>query len=340
MSEPPTLVGILFNDDQTLVAGEERDRLAVEGVDAVAATVAAAVRAAGWSEWRLAVGRDLQPVLDRLREQRPDVVFNLVESVAGQPRMEAAMAWVLEWLELPYTGSPPEAMSAGLDKAHAKALLQAAGVPVPGLSFPAIIKPRCQDASHGISPDSVVADEAAAEARIAYVRARYLQEAVVEEFIEGREFNLSLVGPSDRPTLLPPSEIDFREFTPGRPRVVGFEAKWSEGSADFRGTTPFFPELPPPTLEALRSVATKAYEAIGLRDYGRVDVRFHESRGPFVVDVNPNPDLSTDAGLARAAARTGLVYDELVQKIVRMALARAGVASPPHEISDLAGTPG
>jgi len=327
MSESAPLVGILYNDDQTLVAGEERDRLAVEGVDAVAATVADAVRAAGWSEWRLAVGRDLQPVIDRLREQRPDVVFNLVESIGGQPRLEAAMAWVLEWLELPYTGSPPEAMSAGLDKAHAKALLQAAGGPVPGVAYPAIVKPRCQDASHGISPDSVVPDANAAAVRIAYVRARYLQDAVVEEFIEGREFNLSLLGTTDKPLLLPPSEIDFSEFAPGRPRVVGFEAKWSEDSPEYRGTAPFFPDLPPELLETLRGVATAAYSAIGLRDYGRVDLRLHAQRGPFVVDVNPNPDLSTDAGVARAAAQAGRSYAELVQQIVRMALARAGVAS-------------
>jgi D-alanine-D-alanine ligase len=320
-------VAILFNDDQTLVAGEERDRLAVEGVDAVAASVAAAVREAGWSEWRLAVGRDLHPVTDRLRDHRPHVVFNLVESIAGQPRMEAAMAWLLEWLELPYTGSPPEAMSAGLDKAHAKALLQAARIPTPGVAFPAIVKPRCQDASHGISPESVVVDSAAAAARVAYVRARYLQDAVVEEFIEGREFNLSLLGPADSATLLPPSEIDFSQFTPGRPRVVGFEAKWSEDSADFRGTTPFFPTLEPEVLGALREVATGAYAAIGLRDYGRVDVRLHAERGPFVVDVNPNPDLSTDAGLARAAAQAGISYSQLVQEVVRMALARAGVAT-------------
>ena len=327
MASDDLTVAILFNDDQTLVAGEERDRLAVEGVDAVAATVAEAVREAGWSEWRLAVGRDLHPVTDRLRDHRPHVVFNLVESVAGQPRMEAAMAWLLEWLELPYTGSPPEAMSAGLDKAHAKALLQAAGIPTPGVAFPAIVKPRCQDASHGISPESVVQDSAAAAARVAYVRARYLQDAVVEEFIEGREFNLSLLGPADSATLLPPSEIDFSQYTPGRSRVVGFEAKWSADSADFRGTTPFFPNLEPEILGALREVATGAYSAIGLRDYGRVDVRLHAERGPFVVDVNPNPDLSTDAGLARAAAQTGVSYSQLVQELVRMALARAGVAT-------------
>ena len=327
MASDDLTVGILFNDDQTLVAGEERDRLAVEGVDAVAATVADAVREAGWSEWRMAVGRDLHAVADRLRDHRPQVVFNLVESIGGQPRMEAAMAWVLEWLQLPYTGSLSEAMSAGLDKAHAKALLRAAGILVPGGGFPAIVKPRWQDASHGIGPESVVEDPATAAARVAFVRARYLQDAVVEEFIEGREFNLSLLGPADAAILLPPSEIDFSEFTPGRPRVVGFEAKWSEESADFRGTTPFSPTLEAGVLDTLRAVATGAYAAIGLCDYGWVDVRLHARRGPFVVDVNLNPDLSTDAGLARAAGRAGITYAQLVCDTVRSALAKAGVAS-------------
>jgi D-alanine-D-alanine ligase len=277
------------------------------------------------------VGRDLHDVVTRLRDRRPDVVFNLVESIAGQPRLEAAMAWVLEWLDLPYTGSPPEALSAALDKGRAKALLAAARVPTPGASlatYPAIVKPRSQDASHGISPESVVNNAEEAAARVAYIEERYEQPALVEEFIDGREFNLSLIGPTDGPTLLPPSEIDFSDFTQGRPRVVGFEAKWFEGSPDFLGTVPFFPDLDDDLHSRLRDVAAGAFTALGLRDYGRVDVRLHAERGPFVVDVNPNSDLSTDAGLARAAQRAGLEYAELVSNIARMALARAGVPSP------------
>lgn len=327
-SDGGRLVAILFNDDSTLVAGEERDRLAVEGVEAVAETVAAGLRAHGWREWRMPVGRDLQGLVDRLRDRRPDLVFNLVESIAGQPRLEAAMAWVLEWLDLPYTGSPPEALSDALDKGRAKALLAAAQVPTPGAAYPAIVKPRRQDASHGISPDSVVSSAEEAAVRVAYIVERYQQPALVEEFIDGREFNLSLIGPTDGPTLLPPSEIDFSAFTPGRPRVVGFEAKWFEDSSDFQGTTPFFPDLDDDLHTTLRNVAVGAFTALGLRDYGRVDVRLHAERGPFVVDVNPNSDLSTDAGLARAAQRAGLDYAELVSNIARMALARAGVASP------------
>jgi D-alanine-D-alanine ligase len=326
-SEADRRVAILFNDDSTLVAGEERDRLAVEGVEAVAATVAAGLREHGWSEWRMAVGRDIHPVVDSLRDRRPDVVFNLVESIRGEPRLEAAMAWVLEWLELPYTGSPPEALSAALDKGRAKALLAAAHIPTPGAAYPAIVKPRRQDASHGISPESVVNNAEEAAARVAYIEARYEQPALVEEFIDGREFNLSLIGPTDGPTLLPPSEIDFTDFTPGRPKVVGFEAKWFEGSPDFLGTLPVFPDLDDELHTILRTAATGAYTALGLRDYGRVDVRLHPQRGPFVVDVNPNSDLSTDAGLARAAQRAGVEYAELVASIARMALARAGVAT-------------
>jgi D-alanine-D-alanine ligase len=331
------MVAILFNDDATLVAGEERDRLAVEGVEAVAETVAAGLREHGWSEWRMPVGRDLDGVVGRLRDRRPDLVFNLVESIAGQPRLEAAMAWVLEWLDLPYTGSPPEALSDALDKGRAKVLLAAAQVPTPGGAYPAIVKPRRQDASHGISPESVVNNAEEAAARVAYIEARYEQPALVEEFIDGREFNLSLIGPTDGPTLLPPSEIDFSEFAPGRPRVVGFEAKWFEGSSDFRGTVPFFPDLDDDLHTTLRNVAAGAFTALGLRDYGRVDVRLHADRGPFVVDVNPNSDLSTDAGLARAAKRAGLEYAELVSNIARMALARAGV--PPQKCSAFPGTP-
>ena len=330
-SESRLTVAILFNDDSTLVAGEERDRLAVEGVEAVAETVAAGLREHGWKEWRMPVGRDLQVVVNSLRDQGPDVVFNLVESISGQPRLEAAMAWVLEWLDLPYTGSPPEALSAALDKARAKALLAAAQIPTPGASaatYPVIVKPRRQDASHGISPESVVHSAEAAAARVAYIEERYEQPALIEEFIDGREFNLSLIGPTDAPTLLPPSEIDFSDFRQGRPRVVGFEAKWFEGSPDFLGTVPFFPDLDDDLHSRLRDVAAGAFTALGLRDYGRVDVRLHAERGPFVVDVNPNSDLSTDAGLARAAHRAGLDYAELVSNIARMAQARAGLPSP------------
>jgi D-alanine-D-alanine ligase len=342
-------VAVLFNDDGALAHGEEKDALAVAAVTACADSVARALRGRGHDVVAIAAPEEPGELLAALRAARPDAVFNLVESLRGDATLEASVVALLELSAIPFTGNGALACALSLRKPLAKALLAASGVPVaPGCvletgeeplpdpraadpalrcPFPWIVKPAREDASHGISKESVVSDAAAARARARFVIERYRQPALVERFVEGRELNVGMIGPADAPELLPVAEIDFTAFPAGRPRLVTYESKWVEGSDDWNGTPVKDAELAPPLAARIAAVARAAWRALGLRSYGRVDLRLHESEGPFVLEVNPNPDVSPDAGFARAWGRRGGAersYDDLVATILRHA--RAGVA--------------
>jgi D-alanine-D-alanine ligase len=340
----PLRVGVLFNDDENLGQADAADAAAVQAVRDCARAVAAACEENGWAAALVPASPDPIELLGRLREERVDVVFNLVEALEGDARREAAAAWLLELARLPYTGCPPRAMTLALEKPVARAVLAARGVPVPAgallergdepldaLRFPVIVKPAAADASHGITLDSVVHDAAAARARARALRETYGQAAVVEEFIDGRELNVSILGEGEAAAPLPLFEIAFDErFPRDRPRIVTYAAKWgTEDDPEFSGSRSVPARgLAPAQVERVRATALAAYRALGLRDYGRVDLRLHPERGPFVVDVNPNPDISPCAGLNIAADAAGLTHAQLVGRVVRSALERRRAPTP------------
>jgi D-alanine-D-alanine ligase len=270
----------------------------------------------------------------RLSEIEPDCAFNLCESLAGDTRLESAVPLILELLGIPYTGSPPEALSQALYKDRVKRCLLEAGVPTPAarvmssptdpcdLPFPLIVKPVREDGSVGITSKSVVYDDAQLRSVVAELVACFRQPCLVEAFISGRELNVALVGfPTAR--VLPLSEIDFSALPSDQPPIVSYAAKWEEGSVADMGTRPVLhPQLPSAVAARVRRAAVEAFRAVGLRDYGRVDVRLSPSGVPYVVDVNPNCDLSRGAGMARAAAAVGIDYGALIRLLVRYALRR------------------
>ena len=287
---------------------------------------------------------DLLPVegdLAALRKQivtlDPDCVFNLCESLAGDARLESAVPLILELLGIPFTGSPPEALSDALYKDRVKKRLELAGIPTPAgrvlrsaedpcdLPFPLIVKPVREDGSVGITAKNVVGNQASLKQCVDEIVKTYRQPCLVERYVEGRELNVSLVGyPAAR--VLPLSEIDFSGLPAGAPPIVSYDAKWSSGSVEDVGTRPVLhPQLPAGVAARVRRAAVDAFRALGLRDYGRVDIRLAPSGTPFVVDVNPNCDLSRTAGMARAAAAVGMDYGALVKLIVRYALRRKRV---------------
>jgi D-alanine-D-alanine ligase len=333
-------VAVLSNDDEGLAHGRPEDAIAARGVDEQAEAVAAACREEGFEVVRVLATRDVGRFLRDLDEARADVAFNLIEAIGGEARLEAAAAGLLEWVGLPYTGSPPRAMSLALEKPLARAAMAAAGLPVPrglvmergdedvsDLPFPAIVKPSREDASHGIGADSVVRDRRALGERVRWVVETYEQPALVEEYVDGRELNVAILGSGAGARALPVSEIDFSEFLAGRPRIVTYEGKWVEGSADYGRTNPFFPDLEPALLARVQEVALAAYRLVGVRDYGRVDLRVDARRGPLVLEVNPNPDVSPEAGLARSVRRAGIEYRAFVRRTLEAALERARHAS-------------
>jgi len=265
------------------------------------------------------VSRPLERWSKRLLQTRPDVVFNLCESIHGDPAGEPLVAAWLELLQIPFTGNPARALKTARDKGLAREALRAAGVPIPRGSildgtgfreiekvrFPAIVKPCHEDASIGIDRRSVVRSARALAERVRYVNQRWRQEALVEEYVDGREYNVALMNGR----LLAISEIQFSI----EPRIVTYDAKWKPGSAEDRGTTPVCPApLSARDGRRISAIAARAAAAIGCTGPVRVDLRNDK-----VIDVNPNPDLSRHAGFARCANAAGMDYETLLKELIR-----------------------
>jgi D-alanine-D-alanine ligase len=313
-------------------------------VESVAKDVADALTADGRHTASLIpMEGDFAELRSRLDATSPACVFNLCESLGSDARLETALPTVLELMGIPYTGSSPEALSAALYKDRVKRLLVQAGVPTPqgvlishrdepcDLPLPAIVKPAREDGSAGIWARSVVRDEPSLRERVAEVIDLFKAPCIVEQFIDGREFNVALLG-FPQPRVLPLQEIDFSELPEDQPRVVTYDAKWRTGSVDDLGTQPVMhPDLPPTLAARVRRAATEACRAVGVRDYGRVDIRIGSAGIPYVIDVNPNCDLSPDAGYARAAESVGIDYPALMRLLVRYALRRRKGVSGARE---------
>jgi D-alanine-D-alanine ligase len=242
------------------------------------------------------------------------------------------MASLLEMLQIPFTGNDPLALAMAHDKVRCKELLRSSGLPIPewrvfpreklaGLTPPLIVKPRSEDGSHGLSAASVCASLEAALKQAAQVAALWRQDCLIEEFLPGREFNVGVLFDG---MILPASEIEY-QLPAGLPNLVTYEAKWIPGSVYEQGTPVRCPaaNLDEALARRLGSLALQAYRLLGCRDYARIDIRLDSRGDPRILEVNPNPDLSPDAGLARAAAKGGLNYDELISRIAGSAIARA-----------------
>lgn len=269
--------------------------------------------------------------IERLRSGEFRVAFNLCESVRGSPAAEHLAAAAVELLGLPMTGARSATLLHCLNKDRCAAVLRAHGFAVPDWSlvgpddpvptdwdrFPAIVKPAAQDGSNGIHPNSVARSASELAEAVERLRAKW-GSLIVQEFVDGREINLAIVGKQ----LLPPAEIDFSDMPEGAEPIVSFTAKWVSGSPEDLGTRPVCPApLPPEQAEQLQQLAARVWTLMEGSGYGRVDVRVTADGTPYVIDVNPNADLSRDAGLARQAWVAGWSYEELIEKIVEEALA-------------------
>ncbi|HZE88747.1 MAG TPA: D-alanine--D-alanine ligase [Verrucomicrobiae bacterium] len=300
--------------------------------------VEGSLRRLGRTFERIYVEDDIGPVVAWAKRHPDGIVFNLCESFRGSNLAHMNMPALLELLGLPYTGSTPLACGLTTHKFIAKSVLAGAGLPTPesalfslgeapkaapSWGFPAIVKPLLEDASVGIDEESVVRSVADLAARVAYVHERYFQAAIVERYVHGREINIAVVG-NDPPRALPLSEIEFHDYADGKPRVVGYRAKWVHDSFEYKHTKGICPaDVPAPLARSMQEMAVDACRAFGCRDYARVDFRLDESMRPFILEVNANPDITDGAGLARACRASDLGYDGLIRTILDGALARA-----------------
>lgn len=314
--------------------GEAIDRIAEQGAEHEAQSVATALTELGHKPTLVALGDDIAAFVAELRRLQPDLAFNLCEAFWGDSRKEMHVTALFELISLTYTGASPLALGLTQDKARTKDLLSRHQLPTPKyclvklgghyprlkeLVYPLIVKPRWEDASQGISNESVVDNEKALLARIDYVHKTYHQGALVEEFILGREINAAIIGNGPH-EVLPLSEIKFHPDL-AQP-IVSYEGKWLEQSQQYKLTEPVCPApLKMRSEMLLRDIALRAYKLLECRDYARVDFRLRDGV-PYILEVNANPDISPDAGLARSARAAKLSYPQLIARLLALASKR------------------
>jgi D-alanine-D-alanine ligase len=345
---------VLHNRD--FAAADDPEFASRADVENAARDVARALASRGYRVTTLAVPDaplDAAALVAEVVARAPDLVFNLCESLAGDARHEAVLPSLFELAGVRYTGSGPLALGTALRKDRTKAILRAHGVPTPAAAvsvdgrlprtplppLPCIVKPAREDASTGIWLRSVVKSARDLAARVAEVHARYRQPVLVEEFIAGRELYVSLLGNGATLAALPMHEVDFSAMPPGAPHIVTYDGKWDPSSQEYIGTRSMRAAVSASVRARCAEVARAAFVALELSDYARVDLRLAADGTPYVIDVNPNCDLSDGAGVCRAASFGGLTYADLIDRVVAAAMARYAKAKvSAHVVRDRAAT--
>jgi D-alanine-D-alanine ligase len=274
---------------------------------------------------------DLKSLKRMLDRERPDVVFNLVESVFGAGLYSSLACAMLGGLNVPFTGGSGANFMATSDKPFAKGVLRAAGLATPDWAMPEdwarldaertyIVKAMYEDASLGLEEDSIVPgrDVAACAVRC---QKRHGGRWFAEDYVEGREFNIALIAAENGPRVLPMAEMMFENWPAGRRKIVGWTAKWGEGAHEYTNTNRRFAvEAEEPALARdLAAAAKKAWNVFSLTGYARVDFRVTNKGELFILEINPNPGIAPDGGFAAAGAEAGWPYDEVIMRIVEAA---------------------
>jgi D-alanine-D-alanine ligase len=327
---------VLFDTDGEPPASQDYKKQ-IESTDEAEFDVARALLGKGHDVRMFGFRDNVDQLVAGLKVDRPDVVFNLSERFRGQSALDYTVAAVLEMLGLPYTGASSEGLILARDKALTKKVFAYQGIRIPhfmvcrqraavqrpsDLRFPLIVKPLDEDASVGIAQSSVVRDDDALKERVLFIHDRFKTDAIVEEFIAGRELYIGVMG-NDPPVALPPIEMVFGAESANNNRIATYKAKWSVRYRESRGIQNMIAEgLSPEVRQRLAEVALRSYEAAGLRDYGRIDVRLAHDDAIYIVEANPNPYLADGEDLAWAAEEAGHVYPDFIEKIAEMAIIR------------------
>jgi D-alanine-D-alanine ligase len=266
-----------------------------------------------------------------------DLVFNLCESFADDDTADFKIAGFLELLKKKYTGAGTHGLMLAQDKAIAKKIFSFHGVHTPvfaksfrgrldfshDLQFPVIVKPAREDGSIGIEFSAVVTSIRELMERMDWLHQHFDSPVLIEEYIEGREMYVGVIG-NEKPQALPIIELDLSKLPEGTPRIAGAEVKWGKGTKAYRDTKSAIAEgLPDETVLALQQAAIAAYQALELRDYGRIDMRLQADGRVHVIEANPNPWLSSRAEFSMAARKSGRSYTELIGEIVELAMGRS-----------------
>jgi D-alanine-D-alanine ligase len=325
-------VAVIYNEplpDRYHDMGESKAELAV--MEEVLA-VSQALKELNYSSILVPLSPPLGQVNSKLESLSVDVVFNLFEGFDGCPETEPRVAHMLTDLKMPFTGCPASALELALDKEKTKKVLDKTGIRTPQhqiltlenissfyLGYPSIVKPVADDASHGLSEDSVVYNHPSLEKQVKKICSLFGGKALVEKFLEGREFNTTVMG--NRNLTIPAISEMVYTLPPGKPRILTFSAKWEENSLYFENTPAVCPaQIDPGVQKEIGRIARTVFRLVGCRGYARVDFRQDKEENMYVLEVNPNPDITPGSGAARQAASAGMTYSQFIEKIIRFAL--------------------
>ena len=317
-------VSVLFWEDRSQEGAEHDD---------VVDQVAGALSEGGHKVSLIGISGDLRELLDKLDEQRPQLVFNLCERFADNDLFDMHVITVLDMLGQPFTGTGPLGTALRQDKAITKKLLKFHDVPYPNsitfdkndiefagrMRFPLFVKPLTGDASFGIDDSSLVTEYSKLVERISFIQTQLKLPALVEEYIEGREFYVSILGNSPG-EVLPVMELDFTKLPGGYPSIYGSDAKSDESSVQYNSVNAIVAtELSPEIRARIANVGREAAYALKVRDYARVDIRLTDDGRPVVLEVNANPYLERTSAFALAALQAGMGYTMLINRIAEIA---------------------
>ncbi|NSW95873.1 MAG: ATP-grasp domain-containing protein [Bacteroidales bacterium] len=266
---------------------------------------------------------DFMNEINSLLSEKPDFVFNLVESINNKGELNYFVPALLNMYSIPYTGNPLEAIFITTSKALTANILKLNGINTPVTFLPSeenlfkpgkqyIIKPTWEDGSMGITSESVFTFEKGSEGRFSSFDDRHW---IIQEYIEGREFNVSVISGPEGPEVMPPAEMTFIGFD-DRPKIVDFKAKWIEDSFEYINTVRTFPDLDNMLARKINETALACWHAFGLKGYARVDMRVDSDENVYVIEVNANPCISPDSGLAAATKKAGLTFTGVVSRII------------------------
>lgn len=280
--------------------------------------------------------KNIGTIAASLTEHKPDLVFNLTESFEGDRTLDKNIAALLEMLDVPFTGTGAAGLMLCRDKRLCKELLSLHKIRVPHffslpkghkipiaktVRYPMVVKPALEDSSEGISNASLVSNSTELQERARFMHERWQQPAIAEEYIEGRELYVSVLG-NKKLTVLPPRECSFESVNGAGPQLATYRVKWNQQYREKWNIKFGFAELDSTTFKNIGHVCKKVFRVLQLRDYGRIDLRLTHDNKVVILEANPNPDLSYGEEVAEAADKSGMTYEQLIERILRIALLR------------------
>ncbi len=301
------------------------------------ANVMAALKELGHTPEHLAIFDDLDLVRQKMESFQPDILFNLVEQFKNNPGFDQNIVSLLEMQGVPFTGCGSTGLTLCKHKGISKKILGHHGIATPNfvviprgqrsgpgkLKFPILVKPVKEEASYGISRASFVQNDEQFRDRIAFIHEKYKSDAIAEEYIEGREIYVSIIG-NTRLQVFPLRELIFREVPPNEPRIATYKAKWDETYRKRWGLEgKFVEDLDSALVKEIEKMCKNIYRLLTIDGYARIDLRLAADNKPYFIEANPNPHLAADEDFAESALKAGLKYPQLIQAIIAFGMRMA-----------------